>query len=97
MGDLALSGSISGSNNTAVGDLALSGSTGDYNTALGSGAGTDPGIGSNNIYIGDRGFPGDTNVISIGGIASSGTAYANTYIGGIYDTVVSYPGRLRCF
>lgn len=80
---------ISGSNNTAAGHLALANSTGDYNTALGSGAGTDPGIGSNNIYIGDSGFAGDNNVISIGGIAASGTAYTRTYIGGIYDTLVT--------
>jgi hypothetical protein len=88
-GDAALQNNISGSNNTAVGDLALQNSTGDYNTALGAGSGTDPGIGSNNVYIGDPGFAGDENVISIGGIAASGTPYENTYIGGIYATVVS--------
>ncbi len=59
-----------------------------YNTALGAGAGTDPGILSNNIYIGDAGFVGDNNVISIGGIPASGTHYEKTYIGGIYDAVV---------
>jgi hypothetical protein len=37
--------------------------------------GTDPGIVSNNVYIGDPGFAGDNNVISIGGIAASGTPY----------------------
>ena len=87
-GDGSLGSNISGSNNTAVGDLALNSSNGDYNTALGSGAGTDPGIVSNNIYIGDSGFPGDTNVISIGGIPASGTNYENTYIGGIYGATV---------
>ena len=55
---------------------------------MGAGAGTDPGILSNNIYIGDAGFAGDNNVISIGGIAASGTHYEKTYIGGIYDAVV---------
>ena len=44
---------------------------------------------SNNVYIGDLGFGGDTNVISIGGIAASGTAYENTYIGGIYGASVN--------
>jgi uncharacterized coiled-coil protein SlyX len=74
-----------GSNNTAVGAAALlSNTTGSNNTALGASAGTDPGIGSNNVYIGDPGFGGDNNVISIGGIAASGTDYDNTYIGGIY-------------
>jgi hypothetical protein len=72
-----------------VGDLALQNSTGDFNTALGAGSGTDPDIGSNNIYIGDPGFAGDTNVISIGGIAASETPYENTYIGGIYGQSVN--------
>jgi len=72
-----------------VGDLALQNSTGDYNTALGAGTGTDPGIGSNNVYIGDPGFGGDENVISIGGIAASGTPYALTFIGGIYGASVN--------
>jgi hypothetical protein len=85
----ALQNNISGSNNTAVGGAALQNSTGDYNTALGAGAGTDPAIVSNNIYIGDPGFAGDTNVISIGGIAASGTPYELTFIGGIYGSEVS--------
>jgi uncharacterized coiled-coil protein SlyX len=73
-----------GSNNTAVGAFAISNNTaGDYITALGANAGTDPGILSNNVYIGDLGFGGDTNVIAIGGLAASGTPYANCYIGGI--------------
>jgi hypothetical protein len=88
-GDAALQNNISGSNNTAVGDLALQNSTGDYNTALGAGSGTDPDIGSNNVYIGDPGFAGDENVISIGGIPASGTDYENTYIGGIYGASVN--------
>ena len=66
---------INGSNNTAVGDAALQNSTGDFNTAIGARAGTDPDIVSNNVYIGDPGFAGDENVISIGGIAASGTDY----------------------
>jgi uncharacterized coiled-coil protein SlyX len=73
-----------GSNNTAVGAFALSNNlTGVYITAVGSGAGTDPGIVSNNVYIGDTGFAGDTNVIAIGGLAASGTPYDNCFIGGI--------------
>ena len=72
-----------------MGDLALQNSTGDFNTALGAGTGTEPGIGSNNVYIGDPGFAGDENVISIGGIAASGTPYENTYIGGIFGQSVS--------
>jgi hypothetical protein len=89
VGTDAMVNNLSGANNTAMGAFALSHSTGDYNTALGSGTGTDPAIGSNNIYIGDPGFAGDNNVISIGGIAASGTPYTDTFIGGIYSTVVT--------
>ena len=32
-------------------------------------------------------FPAMTNVLSIGGIAASGTPYENTYIGGIFGAV----------
>ena len=79
-----------GSNNTAVGAFALENAiSGNYITAIGANAGTDPGIVSNNVYIGDPGFPGDTNVISIGGIAASGTPYELTFIGGIYGASVN--------
>ena len=79
-----------GSNNTAVGAFALENATaGNYITAIGANAGTDPGIVGNNVYIGDPGFPGDENVISIGGIAASGTPFALTFIGGIYGASVN--------
>src|SRR5437773_769 len=84
VGTFTLFNNVGGSNNTAVGALALENSTGDYNAALGANAGTDPGIVSNNIYVGDTGFAGDTNTIAIGGIAASGTPYQNCFIGGIY-------------
>ena len=89
VGSFALQNNTNGSNNTAVGGAALQNSTGDYNTALGAGAGTNPAIVSNNVYIGDPGFAGDKNVISIGGIAASGTDYENTYIGGIFGASVN--------
>ena len=89
VGSFALQNNTNGSNNTAVGNAALQNSTGDYITAVGANAGTDPGIVSNNVYIGDPGFPGDTNVISIGGIAASGTPYELTFIGGIYGSEVN--------
>lgn len=79
----------SGAGNTAVGAAALLFSTGTFNTAIGANAGTDPDFGSNNVYIGDEGFPGDENVISIGGIAASGTDYTATFIGGIYGQSVN--------
>ena len=88
VGAFALQNNVNGGANTAVGHSALQNSTGEFNTALGAGAGTDPEIASNNVYVGDPGFPGDTNVISIGGIAASGTAYENTYIGGIHGASV---------
>ena len=90
VGTVALLLNPTGSNNTAVGtDALVNNSTGDYITAIGANAGMDPGIVSNNIYIGDPGFPGDTNVISIGGIAASGTPYELTFIGGIYGGEVN--------
>jgi len=90
VGTVALLLNTTGSNNTAVGtDALVNNSTGDYITAIGANAGTDPGIVTNNIYIGDPGFPGDTNVISIGGIAASGTPYELTFIGGIYGASVN--------
>jgi len=85
LGTGAMVNNDNGANNTAVGAFALQNNiNGNNNTAVGAGAGTDPDIVSNNVYIGDPGFPGDENVISIGGIAASGTPYENTYIGGIY-------------
>jgi hypothetical protein len=89
VGAFALQSNTNGGGNTAVGDLALQNSTGDFNTALGANAGTDPDILSNNVYIGDPGFAGDENVISIGGIAASGIDYLNTYIGGIFGASVN--------
>ena len=81
----ALFRNTTGSDNTAVGDEALSNNTdGNSNTALGFNAGMDPGIGSNNIYIGDAGFAGDNNVIAIGGVSATGTAYTDCFIGGIF-------------
>src|SRR5215216_4229471 len=89
VGAFALQNNTNGSNNTAVGGSALQNSTGDFNIALGAGAGTDPDIVSNNVYIGDPGFPGDENVTSIGGIAASGIDYTATYIGGIFGASVN--------
>jgi len=89
VGAAALLLNTTGYNNTAVGVNALVNNTeGFANTAVGAGSGTDPDIGSNNVYIGDPGVAGDVNVISIGGIAASGTDYEKTYIGGIYGQSV---------
>jgi trimeric autotransporter adhesin len=87
VGDGTLQNNIDGGSNTAVGFGALQNSTGDYNTALGAGAGTALGLGSNNILIGDAGFSSSFDVISIGAIPPSGIPYSRTYIGGIYNSV----------
>jgi len=68
-----------------VGFVALSSlTTGTLNTAVGIGAGSaDTGGETNNIYVGDTGFAGDTNVIAIGALAATGIPYANCFVGGI--------------
>jgi len=75
--------------NTAVGAAALLFNTGSANTALGVSAGLNNTTGSNNIYVGDSGSDGESNVIAIGGIASSGTAYTDCFIGGIFGNTGS--------
>jgi hypothetical protein len=84
--------------NTAVGGGALSGlTTGTLNTALGIGAGSGISDGeSNNIYIGDTGFAGDTNFIAIGALAATGTPYANCFIGGIATQTQVTDGATVC-
>jgi hypothetical protein len=88
-GESALEFNSTGSRNTAIGEGALDNSTGDFNTALGFAAGGALETGNNNIYVGDAGFFEESNVIAIGRSSPSGTPYENTYIGGIYDTVVT--------
>ena len=90
VGTDAMVNNDTGSNNSALGAFALSNNTaGDYITALGANAGTDPDIVTNNLYLGDPGFAGDENVISIGGIAASGIDFTATYIGGIFGASVN--------
>ena len=86
LGTAALVNNDNGNNNTAVGSFALQNNiNGSDIIAVGAEAGTDPDLITNNVYIGDPGFAGDQNVISIGGIAASGTPYEMTsLIGGIY-------------
>jgi hypothetical protein len=78
VGDYALSGNSSGSENTAVGDLALSGNlSGLENTAVGVSAGVANTIGSSNTFLGTY--------------ANSGSASLNnsTAIGAYADVTVS--------
>jgi hypothetical protein len=97
VGAFALQTNTNGSNNTAVGNGALQNSTGDFITAIGARAGTDPDIVTNNVYIGDPGFPGDENVISIGGIAASGIDFGATFIGGIFGAEINTGTALPVF
>ena len=76
-----------GDANTAVGTVALLGNTsGANNTALGIGAGINQTTGSNNIYIGDTGVAGESNVIAIGRTSFSGTPYTSFFAGAVYGT-----------
>lgn len=97
VGAFALQTNTIGGANTAVGHGALQNSTGDFLTAIGANAGTDPDIGSNNVYIADPGFAGDENVLSIGGIAASGIDFTATYIGGIYGAEVNTGSALPVY
>jgi len=90
LGTAAMVNNDNGNNNTAVGSFALQNNINGSNIiAVGAGAGTNPDLVTNNLYIGDPGFAGDENVISIGGVAASGTPYELTFIGGIYNADVT--------
>ena len=67
----------------AEGFQALYHNTGSYNIGLGSGAGVNLTIGSNNIDIGSVGAAGESNTIRIG------SAQVRTFIKGISGSVVS--------
>jgi len=87
-GDLALESVTTGFGNSGFGDNALSNvTTGSFNTALGINAGLNQATGNNNIYIGDLVVSGESNVIAIGAIASSGTSYTDCFIGAIRNSV----------
>src|SRR6266487_731905 len=84
IGNFALFGNSVGNDNVAVGHQALLKNTASGNTAVGFRAGVNQTTGGNNIYIHDLGLAGETNVLAIGGLSSTGTAYTATYIGGIF-------------
>ena len=86
-----------GNSNTAVGVAALILNTGSANTAVGASAGINNTTGSNNIYVGDSGVDGESNVIAIGGIASSGTAYTDAFIGGVFGASVNAVSAVPVF
>jgi len=84
IGGHALFSNTSGIENTAIGEEALSGNTGDFNIALGTGAGRLLTTGSLNIDIGNNGVAGESGTIRIG-FQGGQTA---TYIAGISGTTV---------
>jgi len=77
-----------GDSNTAVGTAALLLNTGSANTAVGVSAGINNATGSNNIYVGDSGVDGESNVIAIGAITATGTAYDSFFVGGVFGADV---------
>jgi hypothetical protein len=83
----ALSSNTTGHDNSAFGTSALDGLTsGNFNIAIGPSAGTNlTASESNNIYIGNAGFGGESNVIRIGD-ALTQTA---TFIAGISGVTVA--------
>ena len=81
----ALNANVNGGSNTAIGFQALlTTASGNFNVGIGASAGNAKTGGSNNIYIGDTGFGDESNTIAIGALAASGTAYSQTFIGGIF-------------
>jgi Chaperone of endosialidase len=95
-GNGAETGSISGSNNTALGaEALLKNSTGNTNTALGF-AGGENITGNNNIDIGNLGVGGESNTIRIGEQTATTEpagiplpAHTRTFIAGIFGQTSS--------
>jgi hypothetical protein len=90
-----LSNNASGS--TAVGAASLLFNVGSFNTGVGVSAGINNTTGSNNIYVGDGGVDGETGVIAIGGISTTGTDYTATFIGGVFGAEVNAASALPVF
>lgn len=82
-GVYALRLNTAGVRNSAFGREALSNSTGARNSAFGWRAGEDQTTGSDDIYIGHPGFPGESNRIYIGesSVHTGGTSIAGIFGG----------------
>jgi trimeric autotransporter adhesin len=89
-GQYSLASNTSGSFNTAIGAGSLLGATGSVNIALGANAGSNIGLGNNNILIADFGLAGDDSTIRIG---RSGV-HAKTHIAGIRGVTPGLPDAL---
>jgi Chaperone of endosialidase len=86
--------------NTAVGAAALLFNTGSANMALGVSAGLNNDTGDNNIYIGDTGASGESNVIAIANVPATGTSYDACFIGDTSTAIIMpgiVPGVLTAF
>src|SRR5439155_2942556 len=83
-GDFALNSNTTGNFNTAVGYTALNSNNGNFNIALGAGAGENLTTGDNNIDIGNHGHPRESNHIRIGTVGIQ----KHTFIAGISGVTV---------
>jgi hypothetical protein len=88
LGFQALYGDTAGEGNTAVGSFTLSIASGDFNIAIGDGAGEAITTGNDNIDIGNLGNAGDSRVIRIG----DSVGQSATYIAGISGVTISPSG-----
>lgn len=98
IGRNAMVSGLTGSRNIAIGDSAGPNTTGTDNIMIGVNAGFDTaGSGTNNIYIGSRGFLPDVNTIRIGNSTHVGAVITGiagqTTIGGV-PVLVNAGGRL---
>jgi hypothetical protein len=82
----ALEKNITGRNNTAVGIVALTQSTGSGNTAIGESAGFNLKSGDDNLYLGSRGGPTDTESRTIR-IGDHWVHTGGTHIAGLVSPV----------
>jgi hypothetical protein len=84
-GNFALNSNTTGNLNTAVGYTALNSNSGNFNIALGAGAGNNLTTGDNNIDIGNVGRPRESNRIRIGTVGTQ----KRTFIAGISGVTVA--------
>jgi len=84
-GDFALNSNTTGNFNTAVGYTALNSNNGNFNIALGAGAGENLTTGDDNIDIGNHGHPRESNHIRIGTVG----IHKRTFIAGISGETVA--------
>src|SRR5437660_8137791 len=84
-GYFAFNSNTTGNFNTAVGYTALNSNNGNFNIALGAGAGENLTTGDDNIDIGNHGHPRESNHIRIGTVG----IHKRTFIAGISGATVA--------